>query len=103
MSINNWLVGFNTVMVLSLSDLTLNSPFELIKSVAFAVFTYSKATAIGLLLVIGLSKLILYSIEFPIPTGTSLTKSPLFFSSKGIATVVPFNDVGVIVFVNVLE
>lgn len=93
MSINNWLLGFRTVIVLLLSDLTINSPSALIKSVRLAVFAYSKAIEIGLV------KFNLYSKEFRIPAGISVIKSPLFFSNKGTETVVLFNAIGVINFV----
>lgn len=87
------MLGFKTVIVLSLSDLTINSPSALIKSVLFAVFAYSKAMEIGLV------KVILYSTLFPFPAGISLIKSPLFFSSKGPETEALFDAVGVINFV----
>ena len=75
MSITNWLVGFKTVIVLSLSDFTTNSPSEFSKSVGLAKLAYCNDNEIGL------AKVILYSIEFPTPIGTSLIKSPLFFGT----------------------
>lgn len=58
MSITNWLVGFKTVIVLSLSDFTTNSPSEFSKSVGLAELAYCNDNEIGL------AKVILYSIEF---------------------------------------
>ena len=69
-------------MVLSESDFTINSPSEFRRSVKFAVPIYSIFKEIGLV------KLNLYSKEFPIPIGTSLTKSPLFFGTTAAELVV---------------